>query len=319
MGVAVALIIAVAIIAGLVQQRSDEKKAALEAQRAEERRIAEEKRAAEEAERKRIADEQRVKLEQEREAKRAALEEELRLKREADLKAYNKEVAEIASVPVVVSDTPAEKLPLAIADEVKYSTITTRTALAGLGNFVVIDVETTGLRPAQNEVVDVAAIRFRDFEPVEKFESLCFPKRGISEEAAGINGITSEMVEGKPTFQQIAASLQDFIGADNLVGHNLPFDLGFIVKYGVDVSARKRKYYDTLDLARKTLKKDTYRKRYDRELDYYEDVPVSGDVRDHKLETLCRYYGILNPESHRAFGDALAAGKLFQKLVEVRT
>lgn len=319
MGVVVALIIAVAIIAGLVQQRSDEKKAALEAQRAEERRLSEEKRTAEEAERKRIADEQRAKLEQEREAKRAALEEALRLKREEDLKAYKKEVAEIASVPVVVSDTPAEKLPLAIADEVKYSTITTRTALAGLGNFVVIDVETTGLRPAQNEIVDVAAIRFRDFEPVEKFESLCFPKRGIPEEAAGINGITLEMVEGQPTFQQIAASLQDFIGTDNLVGHNLPFDLGFIVKYGVDVSARKRKYYDTLDLARKTLKKDTYRKRYDRELDYYEDIPVSGDVRDHKLETLCRYYDILNPESHRAFGDALATGKLFQKLVEART
>lgn len=311
MVIVAAIVAAIAIISSIYNKIDQKKQAEL----AEQKRAAEEQRKAEEA-RKQAEIAEAKRLAEEKLAAEAAERQRLH---EEKVKAYEKAVAEIVDVPVDVSDAPAPKLSVSLADGLKYSTITKRTPLAGIGNFVALDVETTGLRPTQGEIVDVAAIRFRDFEPVEKFESLCFPRKGVPEETSKVNGITSDMVEGRPTFQQVAQSLQAFIGTDNLVGHNLPFDLSFIGKYGVDFTAQKRKYFDTLDLARKTLKKDSYRKKYDREYDCYEDVLVEGDVPDFKLVTLCQYYGIINPESHRAFGDALAAGRLFHKLVEARS
>lgn len=75
------------------------------------------------------------------------------------------------------------------------------------------------------------------------------------------------MVEGKPLFGQIVHSLQSFIGTDNIVGHNLEFDLKFIIKNGFDVYACNRKYYDTLEIAQKTLKK--VKEKWDKEVYAY--------------------------------------------------
>jgi len=132
-----------------------------------------------------------------------------------------------------------------------------------------------------------------------------------------INHITLDMVEGRPTFGQVAESLLSFIGNDNIVGHNLEFDLKFIVKGGADVTAQKRKYYDTLDIAQRTLKK--VRKKWDKDLESFEeDYDSDYDVEDYKLGTLCDYYGIINTESHRAEGDAIAAGELLRHLADDR-
>lgn len=199
----------------------------------------------------------------------------------------------IPLAPLRVSDVPAERGT--VVDHV-FSSITTRTRIASISNYVVVDVETTGLHPRSSEIVEVAAIRFEDFEPVERFESLCFPLNGIDSRAAEINGISEDMVVGKPTFQQIAASLQDFIGESNVVGHNLAFDLKFLESYGVDFGAGKRKYFDTLTLARLA---------WPRALNY-------------KLQTLCHGLEIENVAGHRSFGDALATGQLFEKIAHKR-
>lgn len=289
----------------------------------DDKREAETEAKAQEAARQRLAEE-RMKREAEIAKKKKAYEAELAERKavfkkelERKQKEYENEIAGITSAQIVVESTPSEKLALS---EIHFSNITKKSNRETLGNFVAVDVETTGLSVVSNEIVDIAAIRFKNFAPVEKFEALCYPKHGIQPEASRINGITSEMVEGKPHFRQIAKSLQSFIGSDNLVGHNLEFDLKFIEKNGVDITSENRKYFDTLALSKTVLKKNKYKRVHDRELDYWYDGEwLSGDVDDYKLTTICSYLGIQNPESHRAFSDALAAGKLFGWLTIEKT
>lgn len=315
------LIIAFAIF--LIIRYGMKASAKAEAQRkAEEARLQRKKQAEEEQQRREAeAEARRKEWEEERAKRQKELEE--RLEREAaeDAAAEEAEAALIKSLPtakILIAESPAEKLNISALNEISSSNITARTNREKLGNFVALDVETTGLRVQQAEIVDIAAVRFEDFEPVEVFSTLCFPKKGINPEAAAINGIHEDDVEGKPTFQQIAASLQDFIGKDNLVGHNLFFDLKFITKYGVDVTSQKRKYYDTLEISQRTVQKYKYKKTYDRKLDFYDSEWVGGDVENYKLGTLCEFYRIPTPSSHRALGDAIAAGRLFKKLSDAR-
>ena len=85
---------------------------------------------------------------------------------------------------------------------------------------------------------------------------------------------------------------------------------------GYNFTKNKRKYYDTLSIAEKTLKLP--RKKWNKELECYEiNYDADYDVYDHKLETLCNYYRIRdNASAHRATSDCLATGYLFRKLAE---
>lgn len=261
-------------------------------------------RAAREEERKQ-AEEERSREQAERETRRAEA-----------YAAYDKLMASIKNCPLMTSPKPAKKMAASFVKELKYANITKTTNFRKLGNYVAIDTETTGLRYSSDEIIDIAAIRFRDFYPVAKFSFLLAPKKPIPEEATKINHITNEMVEGQPNFQQVAEALLRFIGDDDLVGHNLPFDLKFIVHYGADVTTTKRKYYDTMALAQKNVKKA--RMKWDKEWEVYVEDIYSEGVSNYKLETLCRYLGIINKDAHRAESDAMAAGMLFQKLIQIR-
>lgn len=122
---------------------------------------------------------------------------------------------------------------------------------------------------------------------------------------------------GKPYFGQVVESLQEFIGEDNLVGHNLPFDLKFVVRYGINLGSTKRKYYDTLQIAKHTLKK--VKEKWDKEFEMYQpDYESDYDVEDYKLTTLCNYYGIALCGAHRALADCYATGLLLKALAEDR-
>ena len=221
--------------------------------------------------------------------------------------------SEITAVPVRISSVPAAKRTMTELDSIRFSSISSKTPYKTIYNFVSIDVETTGLSPSKHEIVEVAAIRFRDGVPVEKFTSYAFPQRGISAEASEINGITLGMVSNAPTFSNIAKSFEDFLGDDNIVGHNLKFDLRFLCKYGVNFLAKKRRYYDTLQLARKKLKSP--KKLWDEDRNYCGlDWDSDYDVENYKLGTLCEYYDIDMFQAHRAADDCYAAGLLFIQL-----
>ena len=122
------------------------------------------------------------------------------------------------------------------------------------------------------------------------------------------------MVADAPTFSQVIDNLNSFVGNSNIVGHNLPFDLKFLYRHGYDFTTQKRKYYDTCEIAQKTLKKP--KMKWDKENEeYVVNDNYDYDVENYKLTTLCDYYKIRdNSFAHRALSDALATGILFKRI-----
>ena len=174
--------------------------------------------------------------------------------------------------------------------DMRYNTINVKTQVFNVEDYVVVDLETTGTRK-RDAIVSVAAIVFEGFEPVRSFYSLVDPERHIPEQASAVNGLKDEDVQGAPTIWQILPSLQAFVGSLPIVGHNLPFDLGYLYRYGFELGNNKR--YDTLRLARRALELDSY-----------------------TLADCCQECGVPVVGAHNALYDCLMTGRLFAALTE---
>lgn len=176
----------------------------------------------------------------------------------------------------------------------KIKSITARASYSMLGDYVVVDIETGGLS-VRDPILEVSAIRFDAYEPTEIFTTLLDPGRHIDEEASAVNGITDDMVEGKPTIWQIMPSLREFVGSSPIVGHNIAFDLKFLYRYGFDLQPGQ-KVYDTWKLSRKAFPEDS--------------------IKDYKLTTIMEKCDLPFPDAHRSAADCLAAGVLFRALAQ---
>jgi DNA polymerase III epsilon subunit family exonuclease len=97
-----------------------------------------------------------------------------------------------------------------------------------LAEFVALDVETTGLRPLHQRVIEIAAVRYRDGSEIERFETLLNPEKRIPAFISDLTGIKNADVAGAPRFAMIANDLTQFLGASLIVGHNVGFDLSFV-------------------------------------------------------------------------------------------
>jgi len=262
--------------------------------RAEQQRLEDYKKEAERQRAEREAQERRL-----REQQRRAEQEANRIKIEAfiknqtdsfadELEAIPKEEIELAAKSDFLNNNFVRDM-----DEIKISSPRNGSKKSLYGNFVVIDTETTGLK-VTNDIIEVSAIRYFEFEPIASFTTLVKPSKEIPEEATEINGITDEMVADAPTIKQVMPALIDFIGKSNLLGYNITFDLKFLYKYGYDFFAQKnRKYYDCMTIARKKL-----------------------DLYNYKLTTVCDYYDIYRTDAHRSLSDCYATAKVFIELLE---
>jgi len=94
--------------------------------------------------------------------------------------------------------------------------------------FVIVDVETTGLSPIHNRVIEVCAVRVRAGVVGERFQTLIDPGTSISPDIVRLTGISRTMLDGSPGFADVAPALAQFLGTDPLVAHNAPFDYGFL-------------------------------------------------------------------------------------------
>ena len=174
----------------------------------------------------------------------------------------------------------------------KFSQITTKTSKNTFKDFIVIDVETTGLSSKQDDIVEISAIKFKNYTPMEYMTTLIKPKKGISEEATKINNITNEMVMNCPYIEEVIDSFSEFIKGYNIIGYNLEFDLKFLYVNNLDLFTENRKFYDVLELARKVIKPEY--------------------IKNYKLTTVCDYVDLQRDDAHRALSDALATGILFR-------
>lgn len=224
-----------------------------------------------------------------------------------ELRAMNDFLSPISSVPIYEMNGDGEyKKPLLVKDIIAmpHTNISKSTSSDKYFRYISLDIETTGLN-ATCEIIEVSAIKWIDSEPVEVFTTLCKSNKPIPVEAAKINHITDEMIENAPYFYNILPDLQSFISDFPLIGHNIDFDLKFLQRYGLDVSTEKRLFFDTLDLARKSIKKDNGGNYSD-----YRDR-----VFDYKLETIAKFFNIKCPVMHRSLCDAYVTGIIFQKLI----
>ena len=170
--------------------------------------------------------------------------------REEKAKEFEGQINSIPDAHIWINDSADPKrLLVSELGEIKTSNITKSTNIYNLSNFVVLDTETTGISVGGNRIVEVSAIKYVDFEPVEKFSTLINPKKTIPEEASSINHITNEMVAESPEFYQIKDCLNNFIGKSTIVGHNIVFDLRHLYASGLDLT--KLRKYDTLEKTEK--------------------------------------------------------------------
>lgn len=166
--------------------------------------------------------------------------------------------------------------------------------MQGLQDFICIDLETTGLNPKRDRIIEIGAVKVRKGKITETFQQLIDPRQALEERVETLTGISSKELEGKPTIQEILPEIREFLGEDVLLGHRVLFDYSFLKRaFTNEKISFERKGIDTLKLARQFV----------------------TDCESKKLESLCKHYGI-HHKAHRALGDALATVELYQRLVE---
>lgn len=159
--------------------------------------------------------------------------------------------------------------------------------------FVAIDVETTGLSPIKNELIEVSAIRYNGNEKIDTFSTLIKPKERIPYYITNITGITNEMVENSPKVSEVMEKLVEFIGNSPIVAHNANFDYSFIQNYSEN-SFSNNKLIDTVQIGRAL----------------YPELP------NHKLGTIAHHIGIKEDGFHRAEFDCECCAKIYMKYLE---
>ncbi len=111
---------------------------------------------------------------------------------------------------------------------------------------IALDLETTGLHPEQDAILEVAAIKFRGETVLDKMETLVAPGRPIPFRVQRLTGILPQSVINAPSFESISGQLQQFIADYPVVGHSIPFDAGFLRRRGL---MRTNPLIDTFELA----------------------------------------------------------------------
>jgi len=111
---------------------------------------------------------------------------------------------------------------------------------------VALDLETTGLHAEQDAIVEIAAIKFQGAAVLDTFETLVAPGRSIPYRVQRLTNITPQHLVGAPTFESISQNLQHFVGDYPIVGHSIPFDVGFLRRRGL---TRTNLLVDTFELA----------------------------------------------------------------------
>lgn len=163
-------------------------------------------------------------------------------------------------------------------------------------DFIAFDLETTGIQPKNDAVVEIGAVRFNNGRPGETFCTLINPGRPIPPEASAVNGIMDDMVADKPGIETVLTELADFCGDLPLVAHNAPFDFKFLLAAVEKHRARAPKgvVLDSCQLAR----------------------IVFPGMFNYKLGTLVRHFGFPSGTFHRAEEDSVYCGLLFARIVE---
>ena len=176
------------------------------------------------------------------------------------------------------------------ASVVSYQAMSLEESLQ-VGDYAVVDVETTGLHPETDKIIEVAAIRCIGGK-FEAFKTLVFPRNRIPEYVTQLTGIRNIDVMNAPQIKKVAPKLLDFVRDLPIVAHNAPFDVKFIAAAFETIGANiDMRYIDTVPLAR---------------------LAYPG-LQNYKLATLIDALELIQgKQQHRAESDATATLRLFE-------
>jgi DNA polymerase III epsilon subunit family exonuclease len=196
-----------------------------------------------------------------------------------------------------VSDSYINVFPKPFSDAVQDDLFTSIKTNDNLKNktYVVFDLETTGIDPNKDKIVEIGAVKLIDGKIKESFTCLVNPECPIPAGATQVNGITDAMVENELCFSDVVGDFYKFTQDAVLVAHNAPFDIGFITRQGIKEKYDfDNSYIDTLSMARQKLSFSKY-----------------------SLEFLCKNLNIPLEGAHRALNDTVATAKLFIKMMNM--
>ena len=162
--------------------------------------------------------------------------------------------------------------------------------------YIVFDIETTGLSQKKNKIIEIGAVKVKDGEEIDRFSEFINPEEPIPYSIEQLTSITDEMVMHAPTVDVILPKFLEFCGDDIVVAHNAAFDTGFIKKNARDLGMKfDNTIMDTMTLSHVLL-------------------PELGKFT---LDRVCKALNVKNEHHHRAVDDANATAKIFVKLYEM--
>ncbi len=149
-------------------------------------------------------------------------------------------------------------------------------------NFVVVDIETTGLDPQFDEIIEIGALKIENGNVVDSFNTLVKPTYEIDDYIIELTGITNDMLENAPTIEEVIGVFYRFVGHNIILGHNVNFDINFIydelMKF--DCTELNNDFIDTMRIGRYLLKNLKHHRLIDLANNY--NISVSGNHRSLK-------------------------------------
>lgn len=162
-----------------------------------------------------------------------------------------------------------------------------------IDTYIALDLETTGLSPSTERILEIGAVKVIDGQIVKTYETLVNPGRKIEKRIEDLTGITDEMAAGGIDTKRAIMGLLEFCEDLPLLGHNILFDYSFVKQNAINLDLPfEKEGIDTLKIAR----------------------VLFPEMEHRSLQALCSYYGICPKKAHRAVSDALSAMKLYGRM-----
>ena len=161
--------------------------------------------------------------------------------------------------------------------------------MASQNEYIVLDIETTGLNPAIDSIIEIAMLKIKRGLIVDEFSTLINPGIKIPEMITELTGINNDDILGQPSLAEVMPDILLFIGERQIVAHNASFDSSFLRSY----LKEDNRWLDSITLAQIAFPK----------------------LKSYSLNNICDDLSIINENPHRAIGDARATAKLFMKCI----
>lgn len=161
--------------------------------------------------------------------------------------------------------------------------------------YVALDLETTGLSPMRDQILEIGAVRVENGEVTGVYETFVDEGVEIPARITELTGITAEMTAGGRPLREAVQGFLEFSGDAVLLGHNLPFDYGFMKRNVVKLGGEYERHgLDTLAIAKSVL----------------------AELPGRSLDRVAAHYGVLQEHHHRALDDAITASRIYACMAE---